>query len=162
MTIDEYIELYRKNGYIKEMRKLVGHAPIMTCACGVIIENSEGEILLQKRADNGCWAIIGGAMEMGETFEETVRREVMEESGLSLGKLEVFQLYSGRDRIIEYPNGDICFGPGIVFITKEYKGKIVNDPEEVMEHCFFKRSELPDNLNKYDKDIILEWADRNA
>ena len=99
---------------------------------------------------------------MGETFEEAVRREVMEESGLSLGKLEVFQLYSGRDRIIEYPNGDICFGPGIVFITKEYKGKIVNDPEEVMEHRFFKRSELPDNLNKYDKDIILEWADRNA
>ena len=53
-------------------------------------------------------------------------------------------------------------GPGVVFITKEYKGEIVNDPEEVMEHRFFKMSELPGNLNKYDKDIILEWADRNA
>ena len=145
-------------GYIKEMRKYVGHAPIMTCACGVIIENENGEILLQKRRDNGCWAIIGGAMEMGETFEETVRREAKEESGLTLGKLELFKLLSGKDCIIEYPNGDICFGPGIVFITKEYEGDITNDPEEVVEHRFFKRTELPDNLNKYDKDIILDWA----
>ena len=160
MKIDEYIEKYKNGGYIKEMRKYVGHAPIMTCACGVIIENDKGEILLQKRRDNGCWAIIGGSMEMGETFEEAVRREVMEESGLTLGKLEVFNLYSGKDRIIEYPNGDICFGPGIVYITREYEGNLVEDPEEVIEHRFFKYSELPDDLNRYDSDIILEWADR--
>ena len=160
MRIDDYIELYKNGGYIKEMRKHVGHAPIMTCSCGVIIENDNGEILLQKRQDNGCWAIIGGAMEMGETFEEAVKRETMEEAGLSLGKLEVFQLCSGRDCIIEYPNGDICFGPGIVFFTREFEGEIVNNPEEVMEHRFFKKSEIPDNLNKYDKDIILEWAGR--
>ena len=158
MTIDEYIEYYRKNGYINVMRKHVGHAPVMSCACGVIIENSDGEILLQKRQDNGRWAIIGGSMEMGESFEETVRRETKEESGLSLGKLEVFKLLSGRDRIIEYPNGDITFGPGIVFITKEFEGEIASDPEEVMEHRFFKYTELPENLNKFDSDIILEWA----
>ena len=160
MQIDDYIKLYKKGGYIREMRKHVGHAPILTCACGVIIENNDGEILLQKRKDNGCWAIIGGSMELGESFEDTVRRETKEESGLSLGKLDVFQLYSGKDRIIEYPNGDICFGPGIVFITKEYSGVIVNDSEEVLEHRFFKKTELPDNLNQYDKDIILEWASR--
>ena len=39
MDLDNYIELYKKNGYIKELRKYVGHAPIMSCACGVIIEN---------------------------------------------------------------------------------------------------------------------------
>ena len=153
MTIDEYIEYYRKNGYIKEMRKYVGHAPIMSCACGVIIENADGEILLQKRQDNGRWAIIGGSMEMGESFEE---------SGLSLGKLELFKLLSGRELIIEYPNGDVTFGPGIVFITKEFEGEIVNDPEEVMEHRFFKHTELPADLNKFDSDIILEWASRKT
>ena len=83
----------------------------------------------------------------------------MEESGLTLGKLEVFKLISGKDRIIEYPNGDICFGPGVVFITKEYNGTIVNDPEEVMEHRFFKKLELPENLNRFDRDIILDWAE---
>ena len=162
MTIDEYIEYYRKNGYIKEMRKYVGHAPIMSCGCGVIIENADGEILLQKRQDNGRWAIIGGSMEMGESFEEAVRRETKEESGLSLGKLELFKLLSGRELIIEYPNGDVTFGPGIVFITKEFEGEIVNNPEEVMEHRFFKHTELPADLNKFDSDIILEWASRKT
>lgn len=37
---------------------------------------------------------------------------------------------------------------------------MVNDPDEVMEHRFFKKTELPTNLNRYDKDIILEWAGR--
>lgn len=159
MNIDDYIELYKNGGYIKEMRKHIGHAPVMTVGCGVIIENDIGEILLQKRKDNGCWAIIGGAMEMGETFEETIRRETMEESGLKLGNLEVFQLYSGRNCIIEYPNGDICFGPGIVFITRDFEGDIINNPEEVMEHRFFKRTALPSNINEYDKKIIYEWAE---
>jgi hypothetical protein len=36
----------------------------------------------------------------------------------------------------------------------------VNDPEEIMEHRFFKKNELPENLNEYDKRIILEWAER--
>ena len=54
--------------------------------------------------------------------------------------------------------GDVTFGPGIVFITKEFEGEIVNDPEEVMEHKFFKHTELPDELNAFDSDIILEWA----
>ena len=72
---------------------------------------------------------------MGESFEETVRREAKEESGLTLGELNLFKLISGRDRIIEYPNGDVTFGPGIVFLTKEFSGEIVNDPEEVMEHA---------------------------
>ena len=75
MTVDEYIEFYRKNGYIREMRKYVGHAPVMSCACGVIVESSDGEILLQKRRDNGHWAIIGGAMEMGETGLSNIQTE---------------------------------------------------------------------------------------
>ena len=161
LSITDYIKLYKEHGYIMEMRKYVGHAPIMSCSCGVIIENAAGEILLQKRRDNGCWALIGGAMEMGETFEEAAKRDVREESGLSLGKLEIFKLCSGRDCIIEYPNGDVTFGPGIIFLTKEYEGEIEGDPEEVIEHRFFKKSEIPENLNGFDKAAILEWASRD-
>ncbi len=42
----------------------------MTTGCGVIIENEKGEILLQKRRDNGCWGLPGGAMEIGEKILE--------------------------------------------------------------------------------------------
>ncbi len=55
-------------GYILELRKQVGHRPlIMTCA-GVLLLNEKRELLLQKRADNGLWGYPGGSMELGEFF----------------------------------------------------------------------------------------------
>lgn len=69
-------------GYILELRKQVGHRPlIMTCA-GVLLLNEKRELLLQKRADNGLWGYPGGSMELGESFKDCARREVQEETGL--------------------------------------------------------------------------------
>ena len=77
-------------GYILELRKQVGHRPlIMTCA-GVLLLNEKRELLLQKRADNGLWGYPGGSMELGDSFEDCARREVQEETGLICGNLEHF------------------------------------------------------------------------
>ena len=35
--------------YIRTMRKMIGHAPLVMTACGVLIENPNGELLLQRR-----------------------------------------------------------------------------------------------------------------
>ena len=155
--MEDIIEKYRGN-YIAEMRKVVGHAPLRTIGCGVIIENDKGEILLQKRRDNGLWAIIGGSMEIGEKFIETVKREAFEEAGIEIKELTLFGIYSGEDRIITYPNGDICCGTGIIFKTTAYSGEIQNNTEEALEHRFFDKTTLPDNINKYDKQIIIDWT----
>lgn len=155
--MEDIIEKYRGN-YIAEMRKVVGYAPLRTIGCGVIIENDKGEILLQKRRDNGLWAIIGGSMEIGEKFIETVKREAFEEAGIEIKELTLFGIYSGEDRIITYPNGDICCGTGIIFKTTAYSGEIQNNTEEALEHRFFDKTNLPDNINKYDKQIIIDWT----
>lgn len=159
MVIDmkDIIAKYRGN-YIAEMRKVVGHAPLSTIGCGVIIENDKGEILLQKRRDNGLWAIIGGSMEIGEKFIETVKREAFEEAGIEIKELTLFGIYSGKDRIITYPNEDICCGTGIIFKTTAYSGEIQNNTEEALEHRFFDKTNLPNNINKYDKQIIIDWT----
>jgi len=154
--IKDIIAKYKGN-YIKEMRKEDGHAPLMVIGCGVIIENSKGEILLQKRRDNGCWAILGGSMEVGEKFTETVRREVYEEAGIELGELELFGIYSGEDRVIQYPNGDICFGAGVVFKATQYTGELLNNTEETIEHKYFSKENMPDNINKFDMKFIDDW-----
>lgn len=153
----DIIAKYREN-YIAEMRKDVGHAPLMVISCGIIIENSKGEILLQKRRDNGLWALIGGSMEIGEKFIETIKREAFEEAGIKINELSLFGIYSGEDRIITYPNGDICCGTGIIFKTTGYSGEIQNNTEEALEHRFFDKTTLPDNINKYDKQIIIDWT----
>lgn len=151
------VDKYRGN-YIKEMRKTVGHAPLMTVGCGAIIENDKGQILLQKRRDNGKWAILGGCMEIGENVRDVVKREVFEEAGIEVDELELFGIYSGEESIIVYPNKDICNVTGIVFRTSSYKGEIKNNTEEAIEHRFFHKTELPDDLNEYDARIIMDWV----
>jgi 8-oxo-dGTP pyrophosphatase MutT (NUDIX family) len=53
------------------------------------------ECLLGKRADNGRWALLGGHMEEGETSEQTIRREIMEEIGVSADRLEHVGFFDG-------------------------------------------------------------------
>ena len=48
---------------------------------GVVV-NDDGEVLVIRRRDNGHWEPPGGVLELGETFEEGVRREVLEETGV--------------------------------------------------------------------------------
>ena len=48
---------------------------------GVVV-NDEGQVLLIRRRDNGHWEPPGGVLELDETFEEGVMREVLEETGI--------------------------------------------------------------------------------
>lgn len=161
MNLEDYLDLYKANGYIMELRKHIGHAPIMCTAGGIIIENDRNEILLQKRKDNNCWGIIGGAMEIGESIHETVVREAQEEAGIRVQSLELFGIYTGEDRFITYPNGDICYVTSIVFKTKYYEGEIVDQVSEVLEHRFFNRTNIPSEINEFDKVYINDWLKNN-
>jgi ADP-ribose pyrophosphatase YjhB (NUDIX family) len=64
-------------GYISDIRKKIGHDPVFMPASGCSIVKDH-KILLQKRSDNGRWAMHGGALASGETFEEAFLIEVKE------------------------------------------------------------------------------------
>jgi 8-oxo-dGTP diphosphatase len=50
---------------------------------GVVIRD-DGRVLVIKRDDNGHWEAPGGVLELDESFEAGVRREVLEETGLEV------------------------------------------------------------------------------
>ena len=56
--------------------------------------NEAGEILLEKRADDSLWGLPGGWVEVGEGPEETVRRELKEETNLLVEGLSVIGFYT--------------------------------------------------------------------
>lgn len=50
---------------------------------GVVVR-SDGRVLVVQRRDNGHWEPPGGVLELGETFEQGVRREIAEETGVTV------------------------------------------------------------------------------
>ncbi len=75
-------------------------------SCAVIFDESRKKVLLTKRADNGLWCLPGGKMESGETIEECCRREVMEETGLEVRLKRLIGVYSNRDLLVVYRDGN--------------------------------------------------------
>jgi 8-oxo-dGTP pyrophosphatase MutT (NUDIX family) len=143
--------------YIQDMRKLIGHETLVTVGCGIIIEENE-RILLQHRTDEDNWCIPGGLMEIGESFEQTAKRETLEEAGLVIRDMELFGIYSGEKCFVKYPNGDKVFSVQIIFKTRHYEGELKQQGIENREHKFFNTFELPTNLNPRQKPFILDWA----
>jgi 8-oxo-dGTP pyrophosphatase MutT (NUDIX family) len=83
--------------YVRELRTLVGHRPLLLPIAAVLIFDEAGQVLLQRRADNGRWGVPGGAMEPGESFEDAARREAREETGLIVARLILVDVFSGPD-----------------------------------------------------------------
>lgn len=132
-------------GYILDLRKTLGSRPLIMAGAGVLLINEKNEILLGKRTDNGCWDYPAGSMELGESFEECARREVLEETGLLCGKLEFFMDLSGKDTFYKYPNGDQVYLAGILYICRDFSGDMKVQENEVITQKFFALDALPEN-----------------
>ncbi len=135
--------------YIMDLRKYVGHNPILICACGCLIFNDKGQVLLQRRSDDELWGNPGGSMELGETIYDTVKREIKEEVGIDLenDNLDIFNIYSGEGQHHIYPNNDEAYFVNIIFKTNSYTGIIKNDNES-LELKFFDIDKLPTNITR--------------
>jgi len=74
--------------------------------CSAAIFDERGHILLTRRTDNGQWCLPGGRVESGESVAEACEREVLEETGLSVRVKRLIGVYSNRDALMEYPDGN--------------------------------------------------------
>ncbi len=111
---------------------------------GVVILNADGELLMQRRADGSGWGLVGGFMELGESVEEAARREVSEETGLSVGKLELFGVFSAPE-LLTYPNGDRAQVVTVSYLAYEVSGT-PRLSSEGLELRYFALGALPEHL----------------
>ncbi|MGN7398594.1 NUDIX hydrolase [Cytobacillus praedii] len=145
-------------GYIEGLRNLVGNQPLILVGVAVSVINEAGEFLLQKRSD-GVWGVPGGFMELGESAEEAGRREVLEETGIENGKLDLVGVFSGKQYHVKLQNGDEFYPVTIAYVTKEIKSGILKaDGQETTEVKFFKVNELPEKLNPLIKNLIKQYS----
>lgn len=148
-------------GYIMDLRKKVGSRPLIMVGASVIVVNAQQQVLLQLRKDNGCWGLIGGSMELGETFEQVAHRELFEETGLTAKKFTLLSVFSGKEFYYQYPHGDEVYNVITAYECKEYTGELQWDPEEATDLKFFSSSNLPKNISPPDQRVLEEYINRH-
>lgn len=76
-------------------------------AVTAFVVNDKGEILLERRSDNGRWGMPGGVQELGESITQTVVREVREETGIDVEVTGIVGIYTDPGHVIAFSDGEV-------------------------------------------------------
>jgi 8-oxo-dGTP pyrophosphatase MutT (NUDIX family) len=128
------------------VRQKVGHDLLLWPGATVLVEDTEGRILLGLRHDNGEWAMPGGGAEEGGSFAATALDELREEVGLEADAADLIAfacVSEAADHLVPYPNGDRTHYFGIWFALRRWRGDPTADGDELLELRWFDRDALP-------------------
>ena len=121
-----------------------------------IILYSNSQVLLIKRNTPpfvGYWALPGGRMDPGETIDQTIVREVREETGLDVTIMQVIGEYveKGIKDNVEYEYYPTCF------VVKPVGGKLKKQDTEIQEIKLFNLNALPKPLAFEHEKMIKDY-----
>lgn len=112
---------------------------------GAAIFRGDQVLLVQRGREPsyGKWTLPGGLVELGESLEEAVRREVMEEVGL---KVEVKDIVAALDRVIRDAEGRIEYHYILLdFLCESLEGEPL-PATDVMDCAFVSIEAMGDYL----------------
>jgi 8-oxo-dGTP pyrophosphatase MutT (NUDIX family) len=147
--------------YLLELRKLVGHRPLLMVGAATLLVDDQGRLLLLFRSDNQCWGLPCGAVELGEIIESAARRELREETGLEVDGLSLFGAFSGPEFFYRYPNGDEVYNVSIIYLAS-YKGSEICLNGEHTSCRWFPVVDLPGNISPPLKPVIERFIRTNS
>ena len=106
-----------------------------------IITNENEEILLAKRArepKKGQWDVVGGFVEVGESLEKALQREVKEELGVEVDILD----FIGGFSHLKYRLGQIDYPILGLFYSARIKSGIPKAYDDISEFRFIKKDNI--------------------
>lgn len=130
--------------YVLKLRAKIGHEMLYMPGVVAVICNEAGEVLLQRRSDNGRWSLVSGILEPGEEPAMAIAREAQEEAGIKVIPERLVGIYSHSDQPVRYPNGDEMMFLTLVFACRPVAGEPRVNDEESLEVRYFARDALPD------------------
>ncbi len=127
------------SGYIKNIRDGLGSQKIILNCAGGIVEK-DGKILFQHRTDNDKWGLVGGLLELNETYLEAAIREIKEETGLDVKPKYFLGIFHNHNMV--WGNGDKAHTIGAYYVFEIVGGDLRVD-EESFELKFCSEEEIP-------------------
>ncbi|MEP7455209.1 NUDIX domain-containing protein [Phyllobacterium sp. SB3] len=126
--------------------------------CGLVFLKDAHILLLQRKKspEAGSWGIPGGKVDFLEIAEHAVRREALEETGLSAGTISLLgiseQLFHEEQQ----------HWLGVLFLAEDFSGEVqLLEPEKHDGIDWFSLENLPDLLTlptKHALDLIRQHA----
>ena len=146
--------------YIKWLRGYVGSQLILVPAVSTLAVDDDGRVLLVYEHDADAWSTPGGSIDIDEIPEAAARREVFEETGLSVRLDGILTVLGGPEFHAHYKNGD-----EVAYVSTVYRGSVTDgqvrvDGDEVTAVQWFARDELATlPLTNFAKGLFrhLDW-----
>jgi mutator protein MutT len=145
--------------YIKWIRSKVGNEMVILNFANACILNEKNEILIQRRKQENAWGLPGGAMELGESVEEALRREIKEETGLEITIEKLLGVYTKYFHT--YPNGDKTQSIVMTFICRPAGGELQPDNAETLELAYIVPESMPPLIFDDNRDAIPDYIKGN-
>lgn len=129
----------------------------------IILENSQGEILLVKRRHNpqkGFYDLPGGFIDINETIEESMHREMKEELGITIDAITYFTSFYDRYEFGGINTYTICS----VFVGKLPEKIQITPSDDAESVAFFKPEDIPFEEIAFEgiKKALLSFQRRNS
>jgi ADP-ribose pyrophosphatase YjhB (NUDIX family) len=131
------------SAHIARLRAVIGHDLLLLPSVSVLPVDPAGRLLLVRHAGHhDGWAVLGGAIDVGESPAEAAVRETREEIGVEVRLVRLLDVLGGPDYEVSYPNGDRA-----AYVTALYEAAIIDgspaaDDAEVSDVAWFTREQL--------------------
>jgi 8-oxo-dGTP diphosphatase len=124
-----------------------------------LVHDGKGRILLQKRGpeardERGRWDFCGGSIEFGDTIEQTIRKELMEELSLTQLSMEFLTVY---DALRTNDAGAATHWVAIMYAVKVDPSQVkIGEPHKIAEIGWFRAKDLPSpRHSQFDKSYLI-------
>jgi len=131
---------------LEPLRATVFARPTPVAVVDAAVIDEDGRILLIRRADNGKWAMPGGALEVGETAAEGAVRETLEETGVECQGTDMIGVFDSRFCGSETAHHLYHFTFLAVPVASDGFGN-GSHKQEILDVAWFTEARLPEKID---------------